>query len=299
MTFPYQHTIENPISCTGIGLHSGANVHMTLMPAPEDTGIVFVRADKKDALVRADYRNVTSTMLGTTISNEEGVSVATVEHLMAAFWGCNIDNARVILDGPEVPIMDGSSEPFVFLIECAGVKKQARHRRMIEVLKKVEVVENDKYMAITPAEHFSVGLKIDFKDKVIATQTGQFNASDVNFKQDLCRARSFCFEHEVSFLREKGLAQGGSLDNAVVVSKTGVLNEGGLRYEDEFVRHKILDCIGDFYLGGAFFLGNFVGSRTGHGLNNKLLHKLFSDPQAWRLAQAPMDFSLAATAGHA
>ncbi|NDF11694.1 MAG: UDP-3-O-acyl-N-acetylglucosamine deacetylase [Proteobacteria bacterium] len=301
MTLPFQQTLLHSVDCVGIGLHSGNTIRMTLHPSAVDTGVVFVRRDvkNKNPRVAANYMNVSNTMLGTTLSNEEGVSVATVEHLMAAFWGCGIDNAIVELDGPEIPVMDGSSEPFVFLIECAGIKKQHKHRRMVEVLKKVEVSEDNKRVAIMPASSFTVSLEIDFNDRIISHQTCVFDSSDVSFKTDLCRARTFCFENEVDVMRSKGLALGGSLDNAIVVGKEGVINEGGLRYRDEFVRHKVLDCIGDFNLtGGAYLLGRLHGFRSGHAINNKLLRTFFADKDAWRIVEAPVEVTLT-TVGNA
>lgn len=287
--FGYQRTLKNKVSCFGVGLHSGSTVSMCMLPAEEDTGIIFRRIDiiGKNRDVMADYRYVSGTMLGTTISNEEGVSVATIEHLMAALWGCGIDNVIIELDGGEVPIMDGSSEPFVFLIECAGVLEQQKMRRVIDVLKTVNVEESGSYVSIDPAESFSLSLEIDFTSKAISNQHCVFDSRDYSFKADLCRARTFGFAHEVDKLREAGLALGGSLDNAIVVSGDQVLNPGGLRYKDEFVRHKTLDCIGDFYLAGGYVKGHFRGFRPGHALNNKLLRKFFSDKDAWRVVQVP------------
>lgn len=284
--FPMQHTLTNRVSCVGVALHTGAKVAMALNPAPANTGIVFKRTDISgaDNLVPALYKNVTGTMLGTTISNASGVSVGTIEHLMAALWGCGVDNALIELDGAEVPIMDGSSEPFVFLIECAGISEQNAPRRVIEILKKVEVTDGDKHASIAPSSHFGVSLEIHFGNNAIASQKHEFAAADVSFKTDLSRARTFGFEHEVSKLREMGLARGGSLDNAIVVSGDKVLNEGGLRYNDEFVRHKVLDCIGDVYLAGGVLQGHISASRTGHALNNKLLHALFNTEGAWRIS---------------
>jgi UDP-3-O-[3-hydroxymyristoyl] N-acetylglucosamine deacetylase len=284
---PKQHTLAQKVSCTGIGLHSGVDVHMNLLPAPAGTGIRFVRTDIEgyDPVILADYRNVTATTLGTTISNDEGTLVSTVEHLMAALWGCNIDNVIVELDAPEVPIMDGSSEPFVFLIECAGVAAQDALRRVIEVLKPVEIELVDKRVSVVPASSFSVNLEIDFSSPAIANQKAVFKSSAVSFKTDLCRARTFGFKHEAEYLRSQGLAKGGSLDNAIIISDDKILNEGGLRYSNEFVRHKILDCIGDFYLAGALVQGEFSGYRSGHELNNKLLRKVFADESAWREVQ--------------
>lgn len=284
---PIQNTLAHRVSCVGVALHTGQKVAMTLHPAPENTGIVFQRADLKDQpnIIPACYKNVTNTMLGTTITNAAGVSVSTIEHLMAALWGCGIDNARIELDGAEVPIMDGSSEPFVFLIECAGRTEQNAPRKMIEVLKTVEVVEGDKRASIAPASNFGVELEISFASGAIAKQQFAFNIEDTSFKTDLSRARTFGFEHEVEKMRSMGLALGGSLDNAIVVSGDKVLNKEGLRYKDEFVRHKVLDCIGDFYLAGGQLVGQVSAARTGHGLNNKLLHKLFSTEGAWRLRE--------------
>ncbi len=257
---------------------------MQLRPAAEGSGIRFIRTDVEtfDPIIRAKYNHVTSTNLGTTLSNDEGTMVSTVEHLMAALWGCGIDNVDVLLDGPEVPIMDGSAEPFVFLVECAGRVQQKQPRAVIEVLKPVRVEQGDKFLEIVPAEGFSIDLEIDFAANAIARQRAHFDPETVSFRSDLCRARTFGFENEVKQLRQMGLARGGSMENAIVVSGDKVLNKEGLRYQDEFVRHKILDCVGDFYLSGAPIQGAFHGYRTGHELNNKLLHALFEDSSAWR-----------------
>lgn len=289
--FSYQRTIANDISCVGIGLHTGMKITLTLKPGNADEGVRFIRTDIKDKnnVVEAGYKYVTNTMLGTTICNEDGVRVATIEHLMAALWGCGIDNCIVELDGPEIPIMDGSSEPFVFLIECAGTKSLNRTRKVIEVLKEIRVAEanGQGYISIKPSEDFSVGLEIDFGDKVIANQKTAFNSKDLSFKSDLCRARTFCFEHEVEMMRQNGLARGGSLENAIVVGKEGIINKEGLRYVNEFVRHKVLDCIGDVYLAGGYLKGHVSGFKSGHGLNNRLLRDFFQDETAWRVIQAP------------
>lgn len=291
--FSYQKTLENKVACVGIGLHTGEKINLSLIPAKADSGIVFKRMDIKDKnpIIEASYKNVCNTMLGTTLCNDDGVTVATIEHLMAALWGCGIDNCIIELDGPEIPIMDGSSEPFVFLVECAGVIEQNKARKVIEVLKEVRVAEDGGdekgYISIAPADGFSVGLEIDFGDKVISNQKTTFDSRDLSFKSDICRARTFGFEHEVDMMRSKGLARGGSLDNAIVVNKDGVINKEGLRYTNEFVRHKILDCIGDVYLAGAYLKGHLHGFKSGHGLNNKLLHKFFADESAWRVVQLP------------
>lgn len=287
MQIPYQHTLAHSISCRGKGLHSGNDVVLTLKPAPEGSGIQFARTDIEglDPIVPAIYTNVRDTRLCTALANDDGVRISTIEHLMAALWGCGIDNALIELNGEEVPIMDGSSEPFVFMVECAGIRKQSRPRRVFEVLKKVEVREDNKRMAIVPGDHFSVSLEINYDEGIVAEQSGTFRSSDVSFKTDLCRARSFCFEHEVEMMQSAGLAKGGSLDNAIVVGKDGILNQDGLRYNDEFVRHKMLDCIGDFFLMGGHVLGHFHGVRSGHAMNNKLLHAFFADRSAWREVQ--------------
>ncbi len=280
-----QRTLERKVSCVGVGLHSGQNVRLVLNPAAVNSGIKFKRSDiiNFDNIVPANYNKVTKTQLGTTISNDQGTIVSTVEHLMAALWGCDIDNALIELDGPEIPIMDGSSEPFVFLIECAGVKEQDQNRKIIKVIKQVEVRDGDKYASVAPADDFTIALEIDFNSKAISNQKCIYSSSQVSFKTDLCRARTFGFDHEVEHLRSLGLARGGSLDNAIVISGDKILNKEGLRYTDEFVRHKLLDCIGDFYLAGNRIQGNFSAYKSGHGMNNMLLHKLLDDSSAYEI----------------
>jgi len=280
-----QKTINSKISCNSIGLHSGTNVSMTLCPAPCDSGIIFKRTDVEEGkgFIKADYRNVVATNLGTTIANEFGVKISTIEHLMAAIWGCGIDNLVVELDGAEIPIMDGSSEPFVFLIECAGVNIQDQPRRIIEVIKKVRVEEKDKFIEVEPAREFSLDLHIDFNHKQIREQRFDYNSIATSFKNDICRARTFGFKNEIDQMNQMGLAKGGSLDNAILIDDEGVVNKGGLRYEDELVRHKTLDFIGDIYLAGHYIIGHFKASKAGHGINNKMLHTLLKDESAWRL----------------
>lgn len=291
--FSYQRTVKNKVSCFGVGLHSGVKVDLALLPALEDSGIIFKRTDVKDKnpVVKASYEYVSNTLLGTTLRNEDGVHVATIEHLMAALWGCGIDNCIVEINGPEIPIMDGSSEPFVFLIECAGVQEQKKTRKIIEVLKEISVYESDAensgYITVSPSQGFSVNLHIDFGDSIISSQNCTFDLQQVSFKSEICRARTFGFEHEVETMRKNGLARGGSLDNAIVIGQNGVLNKEGLRYSDEFVRHKILDCIGDIYLAGGYMQGSLNGFKSGHALNNKLLRKFFEDRDAWRIVNMP------------
>lgn len=281
-----QKTTNSKISCSGVGLHSGVDIFLTLCPAPCDSGIVFKRvdvdADKSE--IKAHYKNVVATNLGTTIANEFGVKVSTIEHLMAAIWGCGIDNLIIEVNGPEVPIMDGSSEPFVFLIECAGINTQDKPRKVIEVMKNVKIEEqNGKMVEVSPSKEFAIDLHIDFDHKQVQQQTFDYTSTFASFKNDLCRARTFGFKHEIDQLHKMGLAKGGSLDNAILVDENGIVNKEGLRYNNEFVRHKTLDFIGDIYLAGYFIIGHFKASKPGHGINNKMLHALLADETAWRL----------------
>ncbi len=279
-----QRTIKNTVSCFGIGVHSGKPASITLHPAPENTGIQFIRTDIKNDYnrIEAKYNLVSATQLGTTLKNEAGVEVATIEHLMSALWGCRIDNIIIEIDGRETPIMDGSSEPFIFVLECAGAQEQAQPRRYIEVLKEVSVQDKDSFAKISPASEFSVNMEIEFASPLIAKQTMVFKEKERSFKNDVARARTFGFEHEGEALRKLGLAQVASLDNVVVISGDKILNEDGLRYTNEFVRHKMLDFIGDCYLAGAPILGHIDTYKPGHCINNKLLHSLLSDNTAWR-----------------
>lgn len=284
-----QRTLKSAIGCRGIGLHSGAKVTMTLRPAGVGTGIVFRRTDIAGggAVIPARWDNVGDTRLNSCLTNEAGVSVGTVEHLMAALAGMGVDNAVVEISGPEVPVMDGSAFPFLFLIECAGLTEQDAPRRALKVLKRVVVKDGDRFASLTPAaEGFSLRFEIDFGDTLIARQECAVHLDEGVFKAEISRARTFGFEHEVAQLRAAGLARGGSLDNAVVVSGSRVLNEGGLRYEDEFVRHKILDAVGDLYLAGMPIVGRFHGVRSGHAVNNRLLRELFADASAWAVVEA-------------
>ncbi len=285
MTAVKQKTIKDTVSTKGIGLHSGDKVILKIVPAPEDYGIVFRRSDVKgfNNIVRADYRNVTKTQLGTAISNDEGTMVSTVEHLMAALWGCGIDNALIDITGPEIPIMDGSSEPFVRMIEAMGIYNQSANRKIIKVNKEIEVRDNDKYALVAPSDNFSIDLEIDFANKAIANQKSHFENGEEGFVKDFSQARTFGFAHEVDYMRSQGLARGGSLENAIVIKEDKILNKEGLRFADEFVRHKILDCVGDFYLAGKRITGAFRAYKTGHGLNNQLLRRLFADRQAYEI----------------
>ena len=289
-----QRTLKRAIHCSGVGLHSGSKVSLSLNPADCDTGVVFVRADlpAAQATIRADYRSVVDTRLCTAVGNEHGVQVATIEHLMAALAGCEIDNVLVQLNGPEVPAMDGSAEPFVFLIECAGMVEQAQPRRAIEVLQPVVCGSLDRHASLAPAAAQMLSVEIDFDNPAVARQEYSVELCQGAFKAELSRARTFGFLHEVDALRAQGLARGGSLENAVVISGGKVLNEGGLRYSDEFVRHKMLDSVGDLYLAGGPIIGQYRGVRAGHRLNNQVLRALFADERAWAYTWLDQDSGL-------
>lgn len=254
---------------------------MTLHPAGPDTGIVFRRSDRAGAEIKAHWRNAVEQPLCTRLDDGEGLSVATIEHLMAALAGVEIDNAVIELDGPEVPVMDGSAAPFVFLIECAGIVEQDAPRRALKVLKPVSVGEPGLSASLAPDDGFSMSFAIDFASGAISRQDITIAVDPESFKSDISRARTFGFLHEVDQMRAAGLARGGSLDNAVVISGDQVLNREGLRYVDEFVRHKVLDALGDLYLAGAPIIGHFRGERSGHALNRRLLEALLSDDSAW------------------
>ena len=275
-----QKTIKNEISFSGIGLHSGEKSQVTIKPSEVNSGINFIRTDvsdvNKNALIMALWHNVSSTTLSTTISNGD-VSVSTIEHLMSALSGMHIDNVLILIDGPEVPIMDGSSKPFVELFEKAGLVKQGEYRRILKVIKEVEVSNGDSLVKILPSNYFSIDFEIVFDSHLINSQLCQLQLINGNYKSDVASARTFGFEKDVQKLREKGYALGGSLENAVVVGDNNILNTGGLRFKDEFVRHKILDSIGDLYLAGYPVQGYFSGKKSGHYLNNQLLNKLLSD----------------------
>jgi UDP-3-O-[3-hydroxymyristoyl] N-acetylglucosamine deacetylase len=280
-----QHTVSKVFSCEGISLHQGQNVTVTIKPAPENHGIVFKRTDIADASkarVQAHYANVVDTRLCTVLENEYGVRVATVEHLMAALWGCGVDNALIEIDGAEVPIMDGSSDAFVFMIECAGIEQQSEPRRVILVNSPIIVHEGDSIAMLQPcADGFSIEVDINFGHHAIGEQRYHFEAEEMSFKQSVSRARTFGFLRDVEAMRSVGLARGGSLHNAIVIDDNGVMNEDGLRFADEYVRHKTLDCLGDYYLAGHHIIGKVRTSRPGHGINNKLMRALFENPKAW------------------
>lgn len=285
-TIALQRTLGGVATCSGIGVHTGEKVTMRLIPADTDTGIVFVRTDLKNGArtVPARWDYVVDTRLCTVVGNDHGGKVATIEHLMAALRAAEIDNLLIEIDGPEVPVMDGSSDPFVFLLEMAGVTAQNAPRREIEVLKAVEVAGSGKNRAaIAPADEARFSFDIAFDRKIINRQHYDFVLTRDGFKQQIGRARTFGFYEEVDVLRKLGLARGGSLENAIVIKDDVVMNEDGLRYGDEFVRHKLLDSIGDIALAGNQIRGHFHGDCSGHALNNQLLRALFADKSAWRM----------------
>ncbi len=283
-----QRTLRNPIGCVGTGLHTGAKVSLTLRPAEADSGIRMVRYDQPDrSPVAARYDRVCDTNMCTRIGRPGGPTIATIEHLMAALAACEIDNALVELGGPELPIMDGSAQPFVFLIECAGVVEQDRRRRWIEILKPITVSGQDKSARLEPAGRFEIDCAIHFDHPLIDHQRLQFVFTPDAFKVEVGRARTFGFAERIEELWSRGLGLGGSLKSAVVVSHDQVLSDGGLRFPDEFVRHKVLDAIGDLYTAGGPIIGRYVGRRAGHTLHNQLLHALFADPRAWRVVTEP------------
>lgn len=282
MSVIWQKTLKTAISCTGIGLHGGKRVEMTLLPAGPGTGIRFRRVDLDGPDIEARHDNVSDTLLNTSLANSDGRGVATIEHLMAALAGLGIDNILIELDGGEVPAMDGSAAPFIFLAECAGIVEQQTPRTAIEILKTISVTDGDSSITLSPSEGFSIAFDISFDHPVIADQSCYFDIEDGVFKRELARARTFGFLSDINKLREKGLGLGGSLDNAVVLSNDGVMNDGGLRFPDEFVRHKALDCIGDLYLTGAPLLAHVQCARSGHATNHLLREALFADESAWR-----------------
>jgi UDP-3-O-[3-hydroxymyristoyl] N-acetylglucosamine deacetylase len=278
-----QRTLKNVIRATGVGIHTGEKVFLTLRPAAVNTGIVFRRTDLDPVVeVPAFATHVGDTSMNTTLE-QDGVRVATVEHLMSAFAGLGIDNAYVDLSNAEVPIMDGSAGPFVFLIQSAGIEEQSAAKRFIRVREPVEVRKDDKWARFDPYDGFRVSFKIDFNHPVFRSHQSfaSVDFSTTSYLKEIARARTFGFMRDIEMLRERNLVLGGSMDNAVVLDDYRVLNEDGLRYEDEFVKHKVLDAIGDLYLLGHGLIGAFSGYKSGHELNNLLLRELLAQPASW------------------
>lgn len=279
-----QTTIENPMSCYGIGVHSGRKTQLTLKPARPNTGVVFVRTDVTDVdnKIYASYENVFDTTLSTSIKNIANVQISTIEHLMAAIWGCGLSNVIVEVDGPEVPIMDGSSKPFVFMIECAGIKALPAENKCLKLLKEVRVAEGSSEIIAIPDEQAKIDLTIDFNSLAIGRQQHIFTPG-ASFKDSVADARTFGFLRDLEYLKSKGLAKGASLDNAIGIDdQDAILNEDGLRHDNEFARHKMLDLLGDLFLAGSGVIANIQGFKTSHSLNNKFLRAVFSDPYAYK-----------------
>ncbi len=293
-----QRTLRNSIKATGVGLHTGEKVYLTLSPAPVDAGIVFRRVDLDPVVeIPARAENVGDTTLSTSLV-VNGERVSTVEHLLSAMAGLGIDNAFIDVSAPEVPIMDGSAGPFVFLIQSAGIEEQDAPKKFIRIKRPVTVEEDDKVASFLPFEGFKVSFTIDFDHPVFRDRTAhsEVDFSTASFVKEISRARTFGFMHEIEYLRSKGLARGGSVDNAIVVDEYRILNQDGLRYDDEFVKHKVLDAIGDLYLLGHSLIGEFKAHKSGHGLNNAVLRSLIAQPDAWEMvtfeddASAPISY---------
>jgi UDP-3-O-[3-hydroxymyristoyl] N-acetylglucosamine deacetylase len=281
-----QRTLRRPISCAGIGLHSGRKVTLSLKPAPQDFGIRFRRTDLGGLEIPAGAAYVGRIQYATGLTRDEGM-VETVEHLLAALVSSGIDNAAVELNTPEVPIMDGSAAPFIYLIQEAGVRRLAAPRRYLKVLRPITLSRGDKRIALYPSDHFKVTYSISFDHPLLRHQARTLRITEDTFVEDIAPARTFCFLKEVEMLRQNGLALGGSLDNAIVIGETGVLNSA-LRFEDEFVRHKILDVIGDLALVGYPIIGHVVAHRGGHALHTAFASRILEETDAWRLVEAPL-----------
>jgi UDP-3-O-[3-hydroxymyristoyl] N-acetylglucosamine deacetylase len=294
-----QRTLRNSIRATGVGLHTGKKVYLTLRPAPIDTGIVFRRVDLDPVVeIPAKAKNVGDTTLSTTLVKGD-VRISTVEHLLSAMAGLGIDNAYVEMNASEVPIMDGSAGPFVFLLQSAGIEEQAAAKKFIRIKREVRLDDGDKFASFLPRNGFKVSFSIDFDHPVFRGRpaSAEVDFCSTSFVREVSRARTFGFMHDMENLRSQGLAQGGSVDNAIVVDDFRIVNEDGLRYEDEFVRHKVLDAIGDLYLLGNSLIGEFRAHKSGHALNNMLLRELIAQPDAWEVVtfedseKAPISFS--------
>src|SRR5712675_1338247 len=291
-----QRSIRRQISVAGIGLHSGKKVNLTLKPAAADFGIRFRRTDLGDLEVPATVHNLAGIQLATGLAHNE-VSVETVEHLLAALVSLGIDNVIIELNSPEVPIMDGSAAPFIYLIQEAGVKKLAAHRKYLKIIRPIMISRGDKRIALYPSEHFKVTYSISYDHPLLRHQSRTLRITEESFIEQLAPARTFTFLKDVETLRQNGLALGGSLENAIVLGETGVLNNA-LRFEDEFVRHKILDAVGDLALVGYPVIGHLVAHRAGHALHTEFAAKILEEAGAWRLMEAPLDVAALPLAAH-
>ena len=292
---PYEQTIVAPAICAGVGVHTGKRVRLVVRPAAAGQGITFVRTDITDRDNRIPVAGdaVIDARLNTMIANGADVRLSTIEHLMAALAALGISNAVIEVDGPELPILDGSALPFVQLLDRAGFRRQDQARRYIEILEPIHVEEGDKHASLLPCDRFEMRFEIDFDNAVIGNQVIDFVVDEQTFRSEIMSARTFGFAHEVEALRQAGLARGGSLENAVVIDGEQILNPGGLRMEREFVRHKALDAIGDLYVLGAPLMGRYEGYKAGHQLDNNLVRALLASPQAWRVTTRVPEMAMA------
>lgn len=290
-----EKTLVGPAIIAGVGVHTGRRVRLAVRPAPTGTGIIFVRTDVSDADNRIPVSGeaVVDARLNTMIANGAGTTLSTIEHLMAAFAALGVSNAIVEVDGPELPILDGSALPFVQLLDRAGFRRQPRAVRYVEILEPVRVEDGDKSAVLLPCDRYEMRFEIDFPSKVIGNQVVDFVVDEETFRREIMAARTFGFAHEVEALRQAGLARGGSLENAVVIDGDQILNPGGLRMDREFVKHKALDAIGDLYVLGAPLLGRYEGVKAGHAINNKLVRALLAAPHAWREVERVPELAMA------
>jgi len=280
-----QHTVKEQISFKGIGLHSGVDTNITIKPAEADSGIVFRRIDKSgNNEIKALYSSVVNTQLGTTIANQYGVVVKTIEHFMFALFACGVDNATIELDNEEVPIMDGSAAPFIDTIKKAGLLEQKCAKKYLQIAKPVEVVDGDKSIKLLPHDGFSVQINVEFNYGGIGKQAMTYDVMRGKLADEISLARTFCNAAEIEFMRKNGLAKGGTLDNAMVFDSTALINQGGFRCENEVVKHKLLDCIGDMFTSGYNLKCNLIADKPGHSLNNMVLKKLFGDSSNYKIA---------------
>ena len=283
----WQTTLSSPINFNGVGLHSGKEVHISIKPAKENSGICFLRTDLEDdedkRVIRAIYSMVSDTSLCTAIQNEFGVKVSTIEHIMAAFNGAGIDNALVELDSPEVPIMDGSSLPFINLIEDTGIKQLSSKRKILKILKKIEVKEGNKICSLSPSDGFDFIAEIDFESPAVGKQSASLSIDNYEFKEFAANARTFGFMKDVEYMKSLGLGLGGNLENCIIIDNDKIMNPDGLRHENEFSRHKLLDAVGDMYTAGYKIQGSYLGIRSGHYMNNLLLKEVFSSSSNYKI----------------
>jgi UDP-3-O-[3-hydroxymyristoyl] N-acetylglucosamine deacetylase len=288
----FQQTVKNPVSLSGIGVHSGKIVDVAIKPAPANSGITFKRVDvSSNNLIKASYENVVETQLCTVVANESGLKVSTIEHIMSAFWGLGIDNALVEVNAEEMAILDGSSAPFVAAVDRGGVAIQGAMRKYIKIKKEICITDADKFVRLSPSDEPSVECSVDFNHPMIGYQKASFAEMSGNYGHEISRARTFGFVKEIEILKSMGLARGGSLENAIGLSETEILNPEGLRYKNEFAKHKLLDLVGDLYLAGHRIIGKIEAHKCGHHLNNMMLRRLFASPEVFDVVEMMVPFS--------